>query len=333
MNSLNYKISNKEFKWAFSSTKVKLLEKRLISQSQIDSLIGAENRAQFIKILSETRYAVYVDSNNLDIENLYRTEINGFRALLPEIIPAKEENLDFLFIRADLGLLKRAYKLYSRGSEYNDILSNIDFLDKEQLLAGFAKNNFSHLGKLGAVLDDAIERELPSIDKEIDVFYFSSLKKILKRSSSYIGKIIRWEIDFYNLKMVLRSLLYEQEGLAGRKNIDFIEGGSVSLVLLNESLEEGIDTLLSGVSIEYKNIISNAWDGYKKGNSFVTLDIGFYNLLISHVKEAKYYLLRVETVAAYILAFQRELMLIRRGFMLANNEIEKRTEREQTYAA
>jgi len=333
MKSLNYRISNKEFKWAFSSTKVKFLEKKLLSQSQIDSLMGSENRAQFLKQISDTRYGIYIEGSNLDIEKLYSSEIAELKSILPQLIPEKDRTLDFLFIRQDIGLLKNIYKLFMRGSEFNHILSRINFLNQEALKSGFEKKEFSNLLGLEKILNNAVNNELPSIDKELDKYYFSVLKNIIKKNSKYIQKIIRWEIDFYNIKMILRYFLYEIEGMAGRKNLDFMDGGLISVDFLNRAIEEDIEFFIANMPLEYKKIVSGAWENYKAGNNFVSLDIGFYNLLISHVKEAKFYLLRVETVVAYILALLRELMLVRRAFMLANNEIQEQNIREQTYAS
>lgn len=329
---LEYNINNNEIKWAFGATSVKIFEKQLISQSHIEQLLGAESRSEFIRLLMDTPYNIYVVNNNVDIDGLYFKGIMDLYNRASKLADNDRKWLDVLFFNIDIGFLKQAYRRMVIDKE--PISDNMFFpvFGRDNVKECFSNKNFSGLGNIGDIIESGIKRELTNIDNLLDDYYFKRITGL--QGAKFLKNIIKIDIDFYNFRLILRCKLYEREGLNIKRDIRFREGGTINISTLKSFVDTNIEAIIDKIPVKYRDTLNNAWAHYSEQGNFTALDIAHHNMIINCIKEAHFYLLRFETVVAYIIAVQRELFLIRRAYILANNEIPKDdSEKELTYAA
>lgn len=331
---LDFRIHNKEGKWAFPATSTKILEKKLLGQSQMDSLLSTEARDAFLSILGETHYSSYVEGETVNIDFLYWEEISMLFKAVSGMLPKGEDALKLLFLKVDLGFLKTAYKLARNEKDPLPEEFHFFLLPREALKQGFSGKIFKGIEGLSEILNQAMKAELNSIDNLLDDYFFEQFLSLAdKYRSDLLYSLFEKEVDFINIKMVLRNKLYEEQGLPGRRNLFFRSGGMLDTGFLNRCLDESIDVFLYGLPVEYRDTVIKAWEEYQEKGSFLSLDVAFYNLSVDLLKNTKYYLLRADNVITYIFARLRELNLLRRAYILANNEITGHRDRELTYAA
>ncbi|MDD5090264.1 MAG: V-type ATPase subunit [Candidatus Wallbacteria bacterium] len=334
VNELDFHCISNEESWVFPATSAKVLEKKLLSQQQVDSLLSAVNRHQFLALLAETRYSNYTDGNAIDIWRLYWQETDELHSIFSKLLPEQFRGMNVIFLQVDLGFLKTAWRRFRNGQDPLTDDFHFYVLPVLELKHGFAKGSFRNLSGLENMLNQALIQELPEIDSMLDAYLADTFALFIKEfKSPLLSATYQLEIDINNLRSVLRRKLMEQSGMPLKKDLYFRAGGRIPAETLQRALDESVEYLFTHLPAPYDDFVAKTWEAFVKTGNFLALDTGFHNMAVELLKNVRYYLLRPDNLAAYALAVMRELNLVRRAYLLANNEIEMQRDKELTYAA
>ncbi len=219
--------------YIYSSSRVKALDKSLLSESDVERLLSAKNTLELLKILKDTYLANFIAGEEVD--DIFKALEEGkfeAKTLLEKIAP-EPDLLDYFWLRFDMHNLKvaiRAKKVEKNLEEVLPALSKLSKYDAVNLFECIINNNLDRVaGDLKNIYDRASkmfdEQDVVMADLEIDKGYFSLVKSLAERNNhKVLEDVIRLQIDLYNLKTSLRvsSLKIVNE------EICFVKGGSFS---------------------------------------------------------------------------------------------------------
>lgn len=286
-------------KHLFETGKIRVLEKRLPNQTDIDRMIAAESFEKTFQILNDTDLS----------DNLLHIQPNDFeKAIIADMIQMRDfiknisngQNLfHFLFLKYDFHNIKVLLKSkILQDSNYRqklipfsvypfDIIENYILLNNQKALSsGFLKNFLNRVLKKFSleIIDDLCDKE-----------YFRLLLNIAKKiNNKFIINLAILEIDFANLKIVLRS----------EKPIKdlYLSGGNLKLaqlIKIHSEKEEGVVKYLKFYLKKSELVIFRE---YFEERQLWQFEKAFDNLLIAYLKKSKMITAGPFVIVGYVLA-------------------------------
>jgi vacuolar-type H+-ATPase subunit C/Vma6 len=213
----------------FLAGQIRALESKLVTQSQLDRMIGASSPEDAFRVLIELSYAQYFDEQTRpqDFEKVIERGILETKEL---ILNGTEnaEAFELLWKQEDLNNLKRALKLR--------------LVDGKSDIGKFeARNGFSLFGSFSAeeiqsvVFGDEAKKILPAeyaeaisqaeslwkqseafqdVEFALDVAHFNYLSRLARKTGiSFIRQYARRLADSTNLRALLRNILLQGKNL------------------------------------------------------------------------------------------------------------------------
>lgn len=217
--------------YIYSSSRVKTLEKELLSQTDIEHLLTVPSGEDLVSALKKTYLATYITGSEVaDVFKSLEDNLVETKRLLSGISP-EPTLLDFLWVRYDVHNLRvflRAKKKNLSFEEINPYLSKMGKYDPEILHKHLEGGTLEHLElEFKAIYDRASrtidEKGIAAADMEFDKGYFEFAKSLAERSEDITVKsLIGLQIDLHNIKTRLRTLTVERTS----DNSWFIPGGT-----------------------------------------------------------------------------------------------------------
>ncbi|MCF7917560.1 V-type ATPase subunit [Candidatus Gracilibacteria bacterium] len=225
----------------FINGQIRAMESRLLNVNRLDRMIGARTPDEAFRVLTELEYAEFVDEGTT-ANDFYRIIEKGLYETKDLIVrgTGNHPGLQFLWRRADVNNLKRAFKM--------------KLLQKKTEIGTFSEENgFSSLGDINPKDIEKIvftlkypedlpveyieacenaskvfehKHEFRFVEFLFDKAHFSYLAKVARKAgSSFLKSWLELQIDAVNIRSLARSILILDEKLSPEA---FIEGGTFS---------------------------------------------------------------------------------------------------------
>ncbi|MEZ4104192.1 MAG: V-type ATPase subunit [Candidatus Paceibacterota bacterium] len=222
-----------ETSYIYSVSRVKALAKELLSDSDVDRLLTTSRGEEFVKAVKETYLVKFLEGEkNEDIFKALDKSLFESKYLISSIAP-QTSKFDWLWIRYDLHNLRifvKAKKVGLSEETFKNSWSRLSKYEPETLLEHVNNNTLNRLEpELVDIYEEAIktaeEKGLAEADFVIDRNYFRLAKRMITATKDLtLDKILRLQIDVYNLKTRLRTLQINQSS-----DDWFVEGGNIGL--------------------------------------------------------------------------------------------------------
>jgi V/A-type H+-transporting ATPase subunit C len=202
-------------KYTSASARVQALASGLLSQSQVELLVGAKGNEELFTVLFDTYLAPYLKRNTeRDILDSLEEQIADTKAVLIAIVPDPAV-LDLLWVKYDYHNLKTVVKGLRAGLTDAEILQECytqALVAPEHLLAHIHAETLEKIApELVAPFARAREATLPEqIGQICDHAYFLRMQDIARASKdTFAMEYVSILIDMYNVKVLARGELHE----------------------------------------------------------------------------------------------------------------------------
>lgn len=230
--------------FAFISGQIRAQESRLLTQAQIDRMVGAESADEAFAVLVESNYAEFIDEATT-ARDFHQIVEQGLFETKEMILSGtnNEIGLWFLWLQYDVNNLKRALKAR--------------ILEEATTLKDFVENNgYSRMGMIDqSEIEDVVfrgesHRRLPfvihmavqnaekiyqekkdfrfveyALDKAMGEFFMDLRNNRVTQDNDFIKHLVRHWIDGINVKNMARSLIIRDEQVPEES---WIQGGNTS---------------------------------------------------------------------------------------------------------
>lgn len=295
--------------YAYSVAYVRAIESRLMTNSDIESLIGAKTAEDAFRILSDKGYGQGITLGNWEtvLSNSYKDTFNEIKDIAPKDTP-----LDVLIYKNDFHNLKVALKGVQLGlRDYGDYVAtpsvcefellkkavvNADFDILPPSLKEIGKKAYDLLGKTGdSQLSDTI------IDKSSMDYDF---KKAVEGKNEFLIGLTKLKNTLTDIKIASRC------ALTG-KDADFLDMAISSNPNLNR--DELIKAAVSGIDA-FCEFLSGS--GYEAAAASLKSSLSDYEkyadeVIGDYMKGSGYITMGIEPLISYIYSKEREIQSVR----------------------
>lgn len=219
------------YDYTYASARVQALSSGLLSQSQVELLVGAKGTEELFTVLYDTYLAPYLKRNTeLDILASLEEHISDTKALLQAIAPDPAV-LDILWVKYDYHNLKAIVKGMRAELSDENILRECyaqSLVPPETLLAHVRAGTLhGYAPELVETLEQAELAPTPGgVGEVCDRAYFARVLHIAERSHDrFAMEYVRLLIDVYNLKVLARGAVHE----SFRSRNALVPGGACTL--------------------------------------------------------------------------------------------------------
>ena len=315
-------------KYAYAVGRIKALETKLLDRSKIDRMIEAENVGDVLRVLSETEYGDMIAEikSAEEFEGILYMGLKRTYSVTRSFYP-DPELVDLFTLKYDFHNLKVLLKskLSDQGAE--ELLIDLGVI--ADVVSKLMKEDISEISKkLPEGYARAVERTMDEfntskdpqiIDACLDAEMFALMREFASQSK-FLLELLQRYIDLANIKMLIRSKkLSKSKRFVGYA---LLENGSLHKDDLLKIYDRSLDAMISELCrSEYGEIITEGAEHYEKEGSLFWFEKLFDDMIMEHVKKAKYVAFGLEPLAGYIIAKENEIKLIRMILMGKLNEI------------
>ena len=290
--------------YIYSSSRVKALEKGLLSEADVERLLSIENVSELLKTLKDTYLNTLTGEES--VENLSavleKTNLET-KALLEKISP-EPDLLVYFWFRFDVHNLRVVLRALKTGKGLDEVLPFMSKLGKYDPVVLFERAKAGTLEQINSGLKNiydravkASEQGLAKADQEFDKGYFLLTEDLVKKSDNKVlADIQKLQIDLYNLKTGLRRLaLGEVNDFSW-----FISGGSFVATTIDtqEKLLAKLNTF--GGERFWKEAIAE----YLENGHFTTINVKMDEYLLTAIKGMDNDVFSIATLISYLLKQQ-----------------------------
>ncbi|NYT00631.1 MAG: V-type ATP synthase subunit C, partial [Methanocellales archaeon] len=305
-------------KYAYSVGRIKALETKLLDRDKVDRLVEADSIDAVLRLLSETEYGDMIAEikSAEEFEDILYRELERKYSVVRKFYP-DPALVDLFTLKYDFHNLKVLIKSKFSDKEEIGLLIHIGFI--ADVVSKLMKEDISEIPKkLPEAYARAVERTLDQfntskdpqiIDSGLDVEMFDLMYKFSSQSNFLLG-LLKMYIDLANIKTLIRSKKLGKS----QKFLEYalLENGGLPKDILLKTYDKSLDTMVSELcKSEYGKIIAEGIEHYEKEGSLILFEKLFDDLIMGHVKKAKYVAFGLEPLAGYILAKESEIKLIR----------------------
>ncbi len=315
-------------KYAYSVGRTRALETKLLDRSKIDRMIEAENADAVLRVLSETEYGDLIAEikSAEEFEEMLYTGLKRMYSVAKSFYP-DPELVDLFTLKYDFHNIKVLLKSKLSDQGADELL--IDLGNIADVVSKLMKEDISEISKkLPEDYVRAVERTLGEfntskdpqiIDACLDVEMFALMHEFASQSN-FLLELLKMQIDLANIKMLIRSKKLDKS----KRFVGYalLENGSLPKDDLLKVYDRSLDAMISELcKSEYGEIIAEGAEHYEKEGSLLLFEKLFDDMIMEHVKKARYVAFGLEPLAGYIIAKENEIRLIRMILMGNLNEI------------
>ena len=321
-------------KYAYAGSRLALMERDLVEQSQFDQIKLASNVQELAKMLADTSYAGKFEGE-IDITRFIEEELIKLKSEIYEIIPDEDKWFyDLQFKKYDYNNLKICIKasLMDKEIKHED-LSKVGEIPPEELVAYFREERMKWLPfPIDYFFIAELykkEKEMRLVDAYIDRIYYSELfRASVKLKDDFYYDYLQQQIDLKNLLIFIRC---KTTGLPMEKFI--LPGGYLSSESFEKFSEEPhIEVAFASSEFQnYRDVYQKGLETLEKTGSYMELESSFQNYLISLLTEAQDDFFSIRPFIAYLLAKEHEINLMKKVYIHIHNGIDFGKERDQLY--
>jgi V/A-type H+/Na+-transporting ATPase subunit C len=201
--------------YTYASARIQALASLLLSQSQVELLVGAKDNDELYVVLYDTYLAPYLKRNTEhDILDSLEEHISDTKEMLVSIAPDPKV-LDMLWVKYDYHNLKTILKGMRAGLSEEAILRDcyVQSIVNPAVLYSYCTSGTlgKHVPEFAHTFATAQKAKVPEqIGQACDLGYFTHIQSIARESGDEFAETyVRMLIDMYNLKVLARGVLHE----------------------------------------------------------------------------------------------------------------------------
>lgn len=318
--------------FAYTSARLRALEPKLLSLTEVERMLGAKDVHEAYKILNDLDYSTHVGDIE-KVENFQEVIHAGLydtKLLLDRIVP-DSRILDILFLQFDFHNIKTILKGIAAEKGEEEIRQQL--LNLGRIPLGVLEAFFYQKSQSTLPLPDYYTNYIKEASKRIKIIfekhknpkiidlitdrklYELTLRIAQKTRNSFTIGFVQREIDIANIKGFLRMKLLKQENYFIENNLIeewFIPGGFINFSQFKSGLSLEKDALSNLFkATEYGDAVTKGLEAYEKFESFLYLEKYLDDLLMNYARTSRYIPFGPESVIAYFFAKQNDARIIR----------------------
>lgn len=307
--------------YTYISARVRSLENSLITRSQLEKMLAADNSNDAFAVLKENGFDFGGNINMSVCEELLLGALKKGFADLEKGMPVPEI-IDIFKYPYDCSNIKSAIKCEIRDIDPSPLLFDIGSVDKNVTVKSIANRDFSVFPKnMAAAIPEAIQlygktKDPQKIDFIIDRACFCDIDDAAKASKiPFIKELCSSKADFTNFIICIR-IIRMKFGEYGIKLVEntLVNGGVIDISEFREAFASGEKELFALIGNKYPYIQENC----KPFDDLEKIEKVCDDFRLNKAREGKYVTYGVEIPAAYIIALENEIQNIR--IVLAGKE-------------
>lgn len=298
--------------------RLRVLETRLLDKSKIDRMKDASSTEEVLRILGETSYAASLSimKKPEDYEAVLTEELKSLYQLMYEMTPEKKI-IDLFSLKYDYHNIKVLLKEKVSEKSFSNMLIDVGTISAEKL-SGYIKND--DYRDITSLLREAIEKvqsdyqetkDSQRIDLILDKYLYKDiLKRAVELSNKFLINYTKMNIDLINIKTFLR-VKKQKKGRDFLKEV-LLNGGNIDNDIFLNSLNDSVDNLVNRLSYtDYYKIMKDGLEDYDKKENIAAFERLADDFLMNIIKDTKLISFGPEPIAAYIIAKETEIKLLR----------------------
>jgi V/A-type H+-transporting ATPase subunit C len=308
----------KESDYLHSASRVKSIEKHMLTRERAEKMIDAKTMEDAIRVLDDCYYGYLNEITDFEnYDNLLIEEHKKTYDFIKSIAPDPEHFNIFLY-PYDYHNLKVLMKNEYLNKDETDILVDTVTIDLNVLRHSLKERKFSELTEnMGKALNEIIEdfpktKDPQLIDIVLDRYCFDEmLKAAEKTGNKFITDYVKMQIDSINIKTYVRLKKMNKSWDFFSKV--FLHGGTIHEHIFIRNYDEPFEKfgeLL--LAYGFKDVFLEGTEALTETGKYTKLEKLLDNKLMQHVKSAKYVPpYGIETLAGYLIAKDNEIKIAR----------------------
>jgi len=296
--------------YVYAGTKAKTLETKLLTENQVEMLVGAPTIQEFYKNLEDTFIAPYLAEHNKtkELSEILELSIEQAKKDLMDMIP-NPALLTVLWIKYDFYNLKAIIKGDIANTSEKNVLSlcfQIGLYNPKDLYNAYHNQTLGVLDKrLSHASDEALAyKKIADIDLILNRNYLTTARHISQHhKNTFISNYVTRLIDLFNLRAGLRTHGF---GATGMSDV-FIEGGTFH----RRELDNEEHILSQFKRCDTPELWQSALDEYHTTGSFALIDKTAEDSVNNWLKTQSYELFSLAPLFAYFAAIKNNAQMIR----------------------
>lgn len=282
----------KDIDYLFLSTRIKALERKLLSRDRMERMLEARSNEDAAKVLTECGYPELTEVNVDVLNQILAEERDKTYKDLYAFAPDRSL-VDVFKVRYDYHNVKVLLKAEATGQDGSRLLVDTGRVPAAALEEGVRA---SDLRGMPSILQAAIQeaREVlgttgdPQLaDFVLDRAYFEDMHELARTSeSAFLQGYVRIQIDAANLKSVVRTLrmgkggeflksvLFEKGNIDVNRILNAVSSGAsldelYATSVLHEAAEAGTAAVNGGGLTRFEKLVDDAVNAYVGGAKYV----------------------------------------------------------------
>jgi V/A-type H+-transporting ATPase subunit C len=320
-------IGEDDFRYAYSTAKVRALWSMLLSQATLQDMANAGSFEQAADLLSTSDYALPSGTKSLsEVEKILLGQRTNVRNLFEQLMIDKpvvelfKSRDDFANMRL---LLRRHLTEKSIGSDYSsqgnvspELFEEIFELEKYELLPDYLEHAVEQ-GILAYYHYKDIRHIDYAIDKAEAAYKHQAARKL---NNIFLLSLFNIQTDLINIKTMLRLKFTESQ-----ERDMFLDGGYVEA----ERLKYGVDAEYDGLSqlfyaTPYYQILETSANYLSSEKSFIKAEQQCENYMSEFLLTTQIITAGPQPVIAYLLEKEKEIRTIRLILTAKKNSLESK---------
>jgi V/A-type H+-transporting ATPase subunit C len=306
--------SIKDTDYLYASSRIKALEKNLLSRERLERMCDARSMEEAFKVLSESGWPEISAPTLAAVETVLAARRSEAFALVRSLAPDKRLP-DVFLIKYDYHNIKTILKSEVTGEEPEPLLINAGRISTRQLLVLLREGSTSGISEImsRAIAEgrDLLARthDAQLLDFLLDRAMFAEMLAMATTfGSAYLLGYVKLMIDSVNLRSAVRSSRMGK----GFEILRFalIPGGNISTNrLLSEISADLIEAVFAGSLLAPAAAAGAA--ALKGEGNLSAVDHKSDDVLLKYLKSAKYIAFGAEPLIGYLAAQEAEMTAVR----------------------
>lgn len=295
-------------RYTYAGARIKALENTLLSETQLERLLGAKSVTEGFQVLQDTFLAPYLGQHERsNLGEAIEQSMNDTKKLLASIAP-DPELLYVFWLKYDFFNLRTIAKAKRAGLGTDEIKEKsfgTGLYPIETLIKATEENSLHFLNRH---LRDAWERaesatHIADIDIAMNVGYFEAIKDLAaQKKSVFLNDFVALLINLFNLRVALRALRLKDSNVKAVH----VEGGRFS----KKELETEKDILEAFKKCGGEETWKEALAKYSENNDFSLIEKAADEYTMKFLKDRNYNIFSPVPLFSYFTARKNNVQLI-----------------------
>ncbi len=308
------KQKTKDTDYLYSSARIKALERRLITRERLQAVAEAKTDETAVKLLMECGFPELVSAAPADVERALAAKREDAFALIRSLV-TDERISDVFLLKNDYHNVKTILKGEAAEVPYERLLVDSGRIPASRMQLSLRDESYAGLSptlaRAAAQARDVISRtkDAQLLDFILDRAMYEEMLSLAEAvGAPYFTDYIRLMIDGVNLRSALR--LTRMGKGTDTLRLALIPGGTIAVEpLLGGFTPEVAERVYAATKFAAAAEIAKA---ALAGNAPLSaLDRACDNVLVEHLKRAKYVAFGIEPIIGYLAAREAELTAVR----------------------